>query len=116
MNQLGESESQGLPPLERQVGESSSSDGMMPTRVFGDLEIENDLASRCSSTVANLNSIKAVFSVVMGSNAEVTHGIDNRDFGFTDDMVVSSATTVIKSPILKDVSLILCQHPWVVQN
>ena len=81
---------------------------MMPTRVFGDLEIENDSASRCCSTVANLNSVKAVFSVVMGSNAEVTHGIGNRDFGFTDDMVVSSATTVIKSPILKDVSLILC--------
>ena len=98
------------------MGESSSSDGTMPTRVFGDLEIENDSASRCSSTVANLNFVKAVFSMVTGFDAEVTHGIGNRDFGFTNDMVVSSVTTVIKSPILKDVSLILCQHPWVVQN
>ena len=31
-------------------------------------------------------------------------------------MVVSSATAAIKSPILKDVLPILCQHPWVVQN
>ena len=98
------------------MGESSSSDGTMPTRVFGDLEIENDSASRCSSTVANLNFVKAVFSMVTGFDAEVTHGIGNRDFGFTNDMVVSSVTTVIKSPILKDVSLILCQHLWVVQN
>ena len=98
------------------MGESSSSDGTMPTRVFGDLEIENDSASRCSSTVANLNFVKAVFSMVTGFDAEVTHGIGNGDFGFTNDMVVSSVTTVIKSPILKDVSLILCQHPWVVQN
>ena len=98
------------------MGESSSSDVTMPTRVFGDLEIENDSASRCSSTVANLNFVKAVFSMVTGFDAEVTHGIGNRDFGFTNDMVVSSVTTVIKSPILKDVSLILCQHPWVVQN
>ena len=98
------------------MGESSSSDGTMPTRVFGDLEIENDSASRCSSTVANLNFVKAVFSMVTGFDVEVTHGIGNRDFGFTNDMVVSSVTTVIKSPILKDVSLILCQHPWVVQN
>ena len=98
------------------MGESSSSDGTMPTRVFGDLEIENDSASRCSSIVANLNFVKAVFSMVTGFDAEVTHGIGNRDFGFTNDMVVSSVTTVIKSPILKDVSLILCQHLWVVQN
>ena len=54
--------------------------------------------------------------MVTGSDADVTHGIGNRDSGFTGDMVASSATMVIKSPILKDVSLILCQHPWVVQN
>ena len=57
MNQLGESESQGLPPLERQVGESSSSDGMMSTRVFGDIEIGNDSASRGGSAAANLDSV-----------------------------------------------------------
>ena len=31
-------------------------------------------------------------------------------------MVVSSATTVIEAPILKVVSPILGQYPWVVQN
>ena len=76
-NQLGENESWGLPPLERQVGESSSSDGTMPMRVFGDLETRKDLASRCSSTAFNLDSVKVVFSVVTGSDAEVTHGIGN---------------------------------------
>ena len=54
--------------------------------------------------------------MVTGSDADVTHGIGHRDSGFTGDMVASSATMAIMSPILKDVSLILCQHPWVVQN
>ena len=59
------------------MGESSSSDGTMPMRVFGDLETGKDLASRCSSAAVNLDFVKAVFSMVTGSNAEVTHGIGN---------------------------------------
>ena len=51
-----------------------------------------------------------------GFDAEGTYGIGNRDSGFTSDMVVSSATSVIEPSILKEVSLILCQHLWEVQN
>lgn len=31
-------------------------------------------------------------------------------------MVISSTMAVIEPPILKEVSPILCRHPWVVQN
>ena len=36
--------------------------------------------------------------------------------GFTSDMVISSAMAGIEPPILKEVSPIPCQHPWVVLN
>ena len=115
-NQLGESKSRGLPPLERQVGESSSSNGMMPTRVFGDPHTGKVSASRCNSAAVNLDSVKAVFSMVKCSDAEVTHGIGNRDSRFTSDMVFSSAMAAIEPPILKEMLPILCRHLWVVQN
>ena len=54
--------------------------------------------------------------MVTGSDVEVTHGIVNRNSGITGEVVVSSATTVIESLILKDVLPILCRHTWVVQN
>ena len=98
------------------MGESSSSDGMMSMRDFGYPETGKDLASRCSSATVNLDFVKAVFSIVTGSDAEVTHGIGNRDSGFTSDMVVSSTMVAIEPPILKEMSSVLCQHLWVVQN
>ena len=106
----------GLSPLERQVGESSSSEGMMLMRDLGDLETGKVSTSRCSSAAAILDFVKAVSFVGTDSDAEVTHGMGNRDSGFTDDMVVSSATAAIEAPILKVVSPILGWHPWVVQN
>jgi len=51
-----------------------------------------------------------------GFDAEVIHGLGNRDSGFTGDMVVSLAMAAIEPPILKEVPLILCRHPWVVQS
>ena len=113
---MGESESQDLPLLERQVSESSSSDGMMPKRVFGDPMTGNDSVLRCSSDLVNHDSGEALFFGFMSFGAEVTHGLGNRDFGFTGDMVVSSVMAVIEPLILKEVSLILFWHPWVVQN
>ena len=113
---MGESESQDLPLLERQVSESSSSDGMMPMRVFGDPMTGNDSVLRCSSDLVNHDSGEALFFGFMSFGAEVTHGLGNRDFGFTGDMVVSSVMAVIEPLILKEVSLILFWHPWVVQN
>ena len=115
-NSLGESEYWDLPPLERQVGASSSGDGMMPMRDFGDPVTGKESASRCSSDIVNLDSGKAVFSGFMGFGAEVTHGLGIWDSGFTGDMVISSAMAVIEPPILKEVSPILCRHQWVVQN
>ena len=85
-------------------------------RAFGALETRKDSVSRCSSAAINLDSVKADFSMVTGSDAEVTHGIVNQNSGFTREVVVSLATTAIESPILKDVLPILCWHPWVVQN
>ena len=87
-----------------------------PTRVLGVLDAGKALASRSSSTAVVLNSVKVGSSMGSISDAEVTHGLGNRDFGSTNDMVVSSATTVIEAPILKVVSPILGRYPWVVQN
>uniref|UniRef100_A0A7N2MR58 Uncharacterized protein n=1 Tax=Quercus lobata TaxID=97700 RepID=A0A7N2MR58_QUELO len=64
----------------------------------------------------NLDSSKAVLSGFTGSCAEVTHGLGIQDSRFTSDMVISLAMAVSKPPILKEVSSILCRHPWVVQN
>ncbi|KAF3971894.1 hypothetical protein CMV_004551 [Castanea mollissima] len=115
-NLLGESESRDLPPVERQVGVSSSGDGMMPMRVFGDPVTGKESVSRCSSDIVNLDFGKVVFSGFTGSGAEVTHGLGIRDSRFTGDMVISLAMVVIEPPILKEVSPILCWQPWVAQN
>ena len=85
-------------------------------RDLGDLETGKVSTSRCSSAAAILDFVKAVSFVGTDSDAEVTHGMGNRDSGFTDDMVVSSAMAAIEAPILKVVSPILGWHPWVVQN
>ena len=94
--------------LERQVGASSSGDGMIPMRICGDPVTGKESASRCSSDVVNLNFGKAIFSRFTSSSVEVTHGLGIRDSGFTGDMVISSAMAMIEPTILKEVPLILC--------
>ena len=84
-----------------------------PTRVLGVLDVGKALASRSCSTAVVLDSVKAGSSIGLVSNAEVTHGLGNRNFGSTNDMVVSLA---IEASILKVVSPILGRYPWVVQN
>ena len=83
---------------------------------FGDPVIGKESVSWCSSDVVNLDSGKAILSGCTSFDVEVIHGLGNRDFGFTGDMVVSLAMAAIEPPILKEVLLILCRHPWVVQN
>ena len=84
-----------------------------PTRVLGVLDVGKALASRSCSTAVVLDSVKAGSSIGLVSDAEVTHGLGNRNFGSTNDMVVSLA---IEASILKVVSPILGRYPWVVQN
>nr|POF09162.1 hypothetical protein CFP56_75108 [Quercus suber] len=98
-------------PLERQVGVSSSGNGLMPMRVGGAPVSGKESVARCSSDIVNLDPDKAVFSGFTGSGAEVTHGLGTRDSRFTGDMVISSTMVVIEPPILKEVSPILCRHP-----
>ena len=102
-------------PLERQVGVSSSGDVMMTMRVCGDPATGKESESRCSFDIANLDSGKA-FSGFTSPGAEVSHGFGVWDSGFTSDMVISSAMVGIEPPILKEVSLIPCRHPWVALN
>ena len=84
-----------------------------PTRVLGVLDVGKALASRSCSTAVVLDSVKAGSSIGLVSDAEVTHGLGNRNFGSTNDLVVSLA---IEASILKVVSPILGRYPWVVQN
>ena len=58
----------------------------------------------------------AVFSRFTSSYAKATHGLGIWDSRFAGDMVISLTVAVIKPPILNEVSLILCWHPWVVKN
>ena len=87
-----------------------------PTRVLGVPETRKVSASKSSSAAVALDSDKVVSSLSTVSDAKVTHGLGNRDSGFTGDMVVSSMTAAIEVPILKVVLSILGQYPWVVQN
>ena len=84
-----------------------------PTRVLGVLDAGKALASRSSSTAMVLDSVKVDSSMGSVSDAEVTHGLGNRDSRSTSDMVASSVTTMIEAPILKVVSPILGRyHGW----
>ena len=49
-------------------------------------------------------------------DAEVTHGFGSWVSGFTSDLVISLTMAGIEPPILKEVSPIPCQQPWVVLN
>ena len=97
------------------MGVSSSGDVTMTMRVCGDPTTGKELESRCSFDIANLDSGKAFFGFT-SPGAEVSHGFGVWDSGFVGDMVISSTMAGIESPILKEVSPIPCQHPWVVLN
>ena len=56
--------------LDKQVGASSSGNGMIPMGICGDPVIGKESASRCSSDIVNLNFDKAIFSRFTGFSAE----------------------------------------------
>ena len=85
-------------------------------RISGAPETGTNLVSSCISSTFNLDFVEADPSMVTGSDAKVTHGIGNRNFGFIGEMVASSAAVAFESLIMKEVLLILCRHIWVVQN
>ncbi|KAF3973051.1 hypothetical protein CMV_003495 [Castanea mollissima] len=112
---LPEGLSAGLSPISS-PDHSSELLASNPSRELGAPVTENASALRCSSVAVLLDSGKAVSPMDTVSDAEESHGIGIRDSGFTSDPAVSSPAVVLEAPILKGVSPILGQYPWVIQN
>ncbi|KAF3956710.1 hypothetical protein CMV_018193 [Castanea mollissima] len=112
---LPEGLSAGLSPISS-PDHSSELLASNPSRELGAPVTENASALRSSSVAVLLDSGKAVSPMDTVSDAEESHGIGIRDSGFTSDPAVSSPTAALEAPILKGVSSILGQYPWVIQN
>ena len=114
--QVYELEIGNLKLIHGRAGECSSYEGCTPMEDSGAPGAVTDMERVCSFSVLDLDSGKVGSSAFTSSDVKEMHGEALLPFGVTRDMVVTSAITVMLSPVLKNGSQSHCRHQWVKYN